>query len=185
MEVAVKGMVFVELLEMAESILGEAAVDEVLAKADLPSGGAYTAVGNYACSELMALVKAFSDHSGAGVDTLQRAFGRWMHDRFVKSYPGFFRDKPDALAMFEAIEGEVHVEVRKLYPDVELPTFDTERPAPGELRMTYSSPRPLADFCHGLVEACVDHYGTPADIHRRDLALPGLNRAEFTVQLRS
>lgn len=183
MGAAVKGMVFVELLEMAESILGEDAVDEVLAKADLASDGAYTAVGNYPCSELMALVKAFSDHSGAEVPDLQRAFGRWMHDRFVKSYPAFFRDKPDALSMFEAIEGEVHVEVRKLYPDVELPTFDTERPRPDELRMTYSSPRPLADFCHGLVEACVDHYGTPASIDRRDETLPGMNRAEFTVRL--
>lgn len=176
-------MVFVELLEMAELILGEDAVDEVLANTPLSTGGAYTAVGNYSCTELMTLVKAFSDYSGADVPDLQRAFGRWMHDRFVKSYPGFFKDKPDALSMFEAIEGEVHVEVRKLYPDVELPTFDTERPQPDELRMTYSSPRPLADFCHGLVEACVDHYGTPASIDRRDIVVPGVNTSEFTVRL--
>jgi hypothetical protein len=185
MGVAVKGMVFVELLEMAESLLGEEAVDDILAKADLPSGGAYTSVGNYSCSELMTLVNAFSAHSGAGVTDLQRAFGHWMHNRFVKAYPGFFRDKEDALSMFEAIEGEVHVEVRKLYPDVELPTFDTERPAPGELKMTYSSPRPLADFCHGLVEACIDHYGAPATIDRHDVAVPGMTRSEFTVRLGS
>jgi hypothetical protein len=179
----VKGMVFVELLEMAESILGEEAVDAVLSKADLASGGAYTAVGNYSCTELMTLVKAFSDFSGAGVPDLQRAFGRWMHERFVKSYPGFFRDKPDALSMFEAIEGEVHVEVRKLYPDVELPRFDTERPTEGELKLIYTSPRPLTDFCHGLIEACVDHYGVPAAIDRQDLAVPGLSSAAFTVRL--
>lgn len=176
-------MVFVELLEMAEQLLGEEAVDEVLARADLPSGGAYTAVGNYSCTELMTLVKAFSDHCGAKVPDLQRAFGRWMHARFVKSYPAFFRDKPDALAMFEAIEDEVHVEVRKLYPDVELPRFDTERPAEGELRLVYTSPRPLTDFCHGLIEACVDHYGAPASIDRQDLAVPGMSSAEFTVRL--
>ncbi len=178
-----KGMVFVELLEMAESILGEDAVDDVLAKTDLASGGAYTAVGNYSCTELMTLVKAFSDHSGAGVSDLQRAFGRWMHGRFVKSYPGFFRDKPDALSMFEAIEGEVHVEVRKLYPDVELPTFDTERPSPDELKLIYTSPRPLTDFCHGLIEACVDHYGVSAEIDRRDIPVQGASSAEFTVRI--
>jgi Haem-NO-binding len=179
----VKGMVFVELLEMAESILGEDAVDEVLSKTELASGGAYTAVGNYSCTELMTLVKALSDYSGAKEPDLQRAFGRWMHERFVKFYPGFFTDKPDALSMFEAIEGEVHVEVRKLYPDVELPRFDTVRPAPGELKMTYTSPRPLTDFCHGLIEACVDHYGATAEIERRDIPVPGASSAEFTVRM--
>jgi hypothetical protein len=176
-------MVFVELLEMAESILGEDVVDEVLAKADLASGGAYSAVGNYPCAELMTLVKAFSDHSGAAVPDLQRAFGRWMHERFVKSYPGFFKDKPDVLSMFESIEGEVHVEVRKLYPDVELPRFDTERPTPDALKMVYTSPRPLTDFCHGLIEACIEHYGVSAEIDRRDIPVHGASSAEFTVRL--
>ena len=37
-----KGVVFVELLKMAETLLGEAAVDDVLDNADLPSGGMYT-----------------------------------------------------------------------------------------------------------------------------------------------
>lgn len=178
-----KGMVFVELLEMAEQLLGEDVVDGILDGAGLASGGAYTAVGNYPCAELMTLVRALSAHTGAAEPDLQRAFGRWMHDRFVKLYPGFFVDKPDALSMLTAIEDEVHVEVRKLYPEVELPTFATQRPSPDELRLTYRSPRPLVDFCHGLVEACVDHFGTPAQIARRDLVSPGESAAEFTVRM--
>lgn len=178
-----KGMVFVELLRMAEAALGEEAVDDVLDRLDLASGGAYNAVGNYPCGELMTIVGAFSAHTGASTAELQRMFGRWMHARFVTSYPGFFADKPDALAMFKAIENEVHVEVRKLYPEVELPTFDTERLAPDRLRMTYRSPRPLSDFCHGLVEACIAHFGRPATVERRDIGRPGESVAEFHVTL--
>jgi hypothetical protein len=33
-------MVFIELLSMAEDAFGEAVVDDVIEKADLPSGGA-------------------------------------------------------------------------------------------------------------------------------------------------
>ncbi|MBD3764325.1 MAG: heme NO-binding domain-containing protein [Rhodobacterales bacterium] len=178
-----KGMVFVELLQMAEELLGEDVVDDVLDRCDLSTGGAYNAVGNYPCSELMTLVQAFSSHVGTPVPELQRRFGHWMHARFVKSYPGFFTDKPDALSMFESIEDEVHVEVRKLYPDVELPRFETERIADQALRLTYRSSRPLSDFCHGLVEACLDHYGQPAQVARRDLSGGGESVAEFTVRL--
>lgn len=178
-----KGMVFVELLQMAEAALGEEEVDRILDRLDLASGGAYNTVGNYPCSELMAIVGALSTHTGAPTADLQRMFGRWMHGRFVTSYPGFFEDKPDALAMFEAIENEVHVEVRKLYPDVELPTFDTERLGPDRLRMTYRSPRPLSDFCRGLLEACVEHFGRPAVIERQDVGRPGESVAEFHVTL--
>ena len=53
-----KGVIFVELLAMAEDAFGEDAVDRVIDEAALPSGGAYTAVGNYPCEELMALVRA-------------------------------------------------------------------------------------------------------------------------------
>lgn len=178
-----KGMVFVELLQMAEEALGEEAVDQVLDGLDLSSGGAYNAVGKYPCSELMRIVAAFSDHTGIPMAELQRKFGHWMHGRFVTAYPAFFADKPDALAMFEAIEDEVHVEVRKLYPEVELPTFETERLAPDRLRMTYRSPRPMSDFCHGLIEGCITHFGRPATVERRDIGSPGESVAEFHITL--
>lgn len=179
-----KGIVFIELLQMAERALGEEAVDQIIEASDLPSGGAYTAVGQYSCGELMTLVQAISAHTGIASPDLKRQFGHWMHAHFVDNYSDFFADKPDALAMLEAIENEVHVEVRKLYPDAELPRFDSERlPGQDALRLTYRSPRALDDFCHGLVEACVAHFGTPAQIDRRDLGQPGETVAEFTVRL--
>ena len=41
-----KGIVFVELLAMAESVSSEEAVDEVLDTLQLESDGAYSTVGN-------------------------------------------------------------------------------------------------------------------------------------------
>lgn len=178
-----KGMVFVELLRMAEDAFGEAAVDEVLDGADLASGGAYNAVGNYSCKELMTLVAAFSERSGASAAELQRQFGHWMLQRFVAGYPGFFVGKADAFEMLEAIEAEVHVEVLKLYPDAELPSFATERMADGALRLVYRSPRPLVPFCHGLIEACVTHFAQRAEITATDRSTDDGAEAEFIVRL--
>lgn len=176
-----KGIVFVELLKMAETLVGEDRVDAVLAQTPLPSGGAYTAVGNYPCAELTALVQGFSATSGVAPGELQRVFGHWMMQVFARHYPDFFHANADALGMLESIESEIHVEVRKLYPDSELPRFDTRRTGHDRLELDYSSPRPLAPFCHGLIEGCLAHYSTTADIAATDRSDAGLTRADFVI----
>lgn len=175
-----KGIVFTELLSMAENTLGEDVMDDILDRLALSNGGAYTAVGFYPCSELQSIVGAISDHTGQATDRLQHAFGGWMLGRFAELYPQFFHGKTCALEMLESIEGEVHVEVAKLYPDAELPRFSTDRPAPDHLRMRYHSARPLAAFCHGLVEATVAHFGQRARIA---VETPAPDRADFDIRL--
>lgn len=177
-----KGIVFVELLAMAEDTFGEEAVDRVIAEATLPSGGAYTAVGSYSCDELISLVGGFSAHSGIPGPELQRLFGHWMMQSFGRHYPGFFADKTTGLEMLESIEDEIHVEVRKLYPDAELPSFDAVRHGADVMDLTYRSPRPLADFCQGLIEACIAKYGETAHITRVDRDAGDMTEADFHIR---
>ena len=53
-----KGLVFTELLEMAETVLSEDEIDEIIDAADLPSGGTYTRGGTYPSEELLTLIGA-------------------------------------------------------------------------------------------------------------------------------
>ncbi|MCT4557184.1 MAG: heme NO-binding domain-containing protein [Pelagimonas sp.] len=176
-----KGLVFTELLAMAENAIGEDAVDDMLDRLTLASDGAYSAVGNYPCSELVQIVGAVSDHTGLSGEALQKMFGAWMFDRFVQGYPQFFDGKSNALEMLDAIENEVHVEVRKLYPDAELPRFDTEWLTGDKMRMTYRSERPLVAFCHGLIEACVAHFEQDGTVFKLPDATA--NKAAFEISL--
>lgn len=180
-----KGIIFVELLKMAEDLLGEDRVDAVIAEARLASGGAYTSVGNYPCAELTTLVQDFSASSGVTQSELQRVFGHWMMGVFVTHYPEFFASNPDALSMLESIEAEIHVEVRKLYPDSELPSFDARRTAPDRLELDYASPRPLAPFCHGLIEGCLSHFGSSADITAQDRSDAEMTRRDFVIHVKA
>lgn len=177
-----KGLVFTELLQMAEGRLGEEMVDGILDSLALSNDGAYSAVGNYPCSELVRIVTAISDRTGVPGADLQRLFGHHMLGRFAQTHPRFFEGKATMLDLLEAIEGEVHVEVRKLYPDAELPTFQTERLDDRTLRMSYSSTRPLSHFCHGLIEACARHFDQPATI---EVTSPpdDPTRASFVIRL--
>ncbi|MCO6177019.1 heme NO-binding domain-containing protein [Ciceribacter sp. RN22] len=180
-----KGIVFIELLAMAEDTLGEGVVDDVIDRAALPSGGAYTSVGRYPCEELMTLIKGFSQQSGIAEAELQRLFGHWMMKSFSRSYPHIFAGRKGSLDMLAAVEQEIHVEVLKLHPDADLPTFDVRRRGPDALDLTYRSPRPLADFCQGLIEACISHFGETASITRTDRLDARMTEAEFRIRLGS
>ena len=176
-----KGIVFTELLAMAEGAVGEAALDEVLDGLELESGGAYSRVGNYPCSELVSIVGALSARTGISGEDLQRRFGAWMLRRFLALYPDFFEGKAGSLEMLDAIEGEVHVEVRKLYPDAELPRFETKWSGPDRLTMRYASPRPLVAFCGGLISECAVHFGDNLNVEVTQTA-PG--EAVFDIERR-
>lgn len=177
-----KGVIFVELVKMAEEAFGETVVDDVLGKADLDNDGAFTTVGNYPCSELVKIVVAFSEHSGLSPEVLQRKFGHWMMEHFVDHYPNFFEGKTDTFSLLEVVDGEIHVEVKKLYPDAELPVFDAVRKTPDHLELTYSSPRPLVAFCHGMIEASLEKFDQEADIQRCPVAHQD-NATTFDIRL--
>ena len=176
-----KGLVFIELLKMAEGALGEATVDRVLDETPLKSGGAYTAVGYYDCAELILLVDAFSRETGIERPELERQFGHWVMDSFAAGYPDHFARHDTAFGMLEAIEDDIHLEVRKLYPDAELPSFSTLRVSATDLEMTYKSDRPLAHFCYGLIEACLKKYGEPGTITMTDRTSVGSGDAVFFI----
>jgi len=178
-----KGLIFVELLKMAEKASNEDLVDGVLDGLELESGGAYSAVGSYSCSELVAIVGGLSEKMNAPASALQEQFGHWMLDHFVENFGQFFSEKHSAFDMLESIDQEVHVEVRKLYPDAELPRFETKRLSQTEMTMTYISARPLQSFCHGLIESCLAHYGEAGQITIDDQSHNEATQVVFNISL--
>ena len=160
-----KGMVFTEFLEMVESKFSADMVDDVIDDSNLPSGGAYTAVGTYDHSELVMMVGALAQRTGLPVAALVHAFGVHMFGRFHALYPSFFSGVTSALDFLEGIETVIHTEVRKLYPDAQLPQFDCTRNVDG-LDMVYSSPRHFGDLAAGLIEGAVAHFGDAVSVAR-------------------
>ncbi|MEO0793795.1 MAG: heme NO-binding domain-containing protein [Verrucomicrobiota bacterium] len=159
-------MVFTELLDMVEDKFGIDMVDNIIDDADLPvSNGSYTAVGTYPHEEIVSLVMQLSKHSGISPDGLLKVFGEHLFARFHKGYPHFFESATDAFSFLQNIDQYIHVEVRKLYPDAELPKFDCELNE-NQLKMTYSSSRHMEDFAEGLIQGCLNHFEEEADIAR-------------------
>jgi hypothetical protein len=176
-----KGIVFCEFVEMMEQEFSADMADEIISGAELESGGAYTTVGTYDHREMLVLVTRLSEKTGAPVPELVKAFGRYLFGRFVELYPAFFDGIDGAFSFLDRIEEHVHVEVKKLYPDAELPTFDTSRPDKDTMIMVYQSRRPFADLALGLIEGCIAHYTEPVDVQMEDLSNEGRTHVRFTL----
>ncbi|AUD03322.1 heme NO-binding domain-containing protein [Spirosoma pollinicola] len=168
-----KGIVFTEFLEMIEDKFGYELVDQLLEESDLPSGGIYTAIGTYDHAEMVTLVSGLSKRMDIPVPDLLRSYGQYMFTSFTRSYRPFVERADSAFALLSSVQHYIHVEVRKLYPDAELPHFTIEQPAENHLRMHYISERKLADFAHGLIEGCLATFGETATITKTNLTDDG------------
>jgi hypothetical protein len=166
----VKGIVFTEFLDMVEAQFTPAVADRMITAAAVPSDGAYTTVGTYDYREIIQLVAQLSALTSIPVPKLLHTFGIYLFDRFVMTYPRLFAGVTSAFSFLERVENHIHVEVRKLYADAELPTFVCDTSTPDRLTMLYRSSRPFADLAEGLIAGCIAHFGESICVHRDDIA---------------
>lgn len=165
-----KGIVFTEFLEMVEDKFSADMVDDIIDDCDLASGGAYTAVGTYPHEEVVALVAALSKHSGISVIDLLKIFGEHLFGQFAKGYPTFFENTTGTLPFLNGIEDVIHAEVKKLYPDAELPRFISEKFTDNQLILVYQSTRHFEDLAEGLIMGCIKYFDEAIELQRQNLS---------------
>ncbi len=152
-----KGVVFNLLEQIVTRDYGEDAWDELLDSAGLE--GAYTSLGSYGDADLAKLVDAASDALAISPDEIVRWLGRNALPLFAVSHPQLFENHVSARTFVLTLNDIIHPEVRKLYPGADVPVFDFETTATGELVMGYRSPRKMCTFAEGLLEGAGEHFG--------------------------
>lgn len=176
-----KGIVFSEFLELVEDKFGLEIADEIIDEADLPSGGAYTSVGTYDHAEIVSLVVLLSEKTEIPVETLLHVFGEHLLTRFVAMYPQFFTNVTNCFDFLDTIENRVHVDVLKLYPEAELPTFETTNKTDDVMEMVYTSNRPFSALAYGLIIGSAKHYGESINIEMIDESTPEKTTVKFKL----
>lgn len=164
-----KGMVFKELLSMVEQNFGEEFADDLIDSLQLDSDGAYTSVGTYDHSEILAIVTKLSEKTGADSRDLVKAFGKHLLATFFKIHPEYFQVE-SASAFLSSVDQFIHIEVKKLYPDAELPKLDFSEVNDTTISIAYESKRPFADLAEGLIEMTFEHFKENVSIETTDLA---------------
>lgn len=174
-------MVFTEFFEWVEQESGYEWVDRLLREVPSQSHGAYTAIGNYPHTELVEFVLHYSAASARPVDLVLKGFGAHMLGVFARFYPQFFDRCPNVMAFLESVDDYIHIEVLKLYPDAQLPRFETTKISNRSLEMVYRSDRGMASLAFGLIEEALRHYGQQGTIGSVSFD----DRTVFSIELNS
>lgn len=164
-----KGVVFAEFFEFVEGRFSLDIAEQLIESSDLPSKAIYTSVGTYDHGEIVVLVSNLATIVGIEVCDLIKEFGRHLSGQFVVKFPAFFDGITSAFEFLPKVDSFVHVEVKKLYPDAELPTFSCVFPDSDKLQMTYESDRNLPDLAEGLIYGCLEHFGEQMEVVRNNV----------------
>jgi hypothetical protein len=159
-----KGIVFAEFLEMVEEKYGLEMVDAIIVNSNLESKGAYTTVGVYPFSEMLQLLQNLSLKTEISTDDLLLVYGEYFFSLIKRNYTSFIERYSDPLDMLASIESHIHVEVLKLYPDSELPTFEVVERTEDSLIMIYKSSRAMHHFGLGLMNKTFEYFNSKATI---------------------
>lgn len=168
-----KGLVFREFLEMVEKEYGYETVDTIIEESQIKSKGVYTSVGTYPHAEMFALIAELGKITKLGSDELLLIFGKYVFSVFLNAYPGFFQHKTSSFQILADVEGTIHVEVLKLYPEAELPTFDVKEQTENKMIMIYQSKRRMASFAEGLILECAKHFNEPVRVEKEYIEQDG------------
>lgn len=174
-----KGLLFTQLFDMVEQEYGYDLVDTLLLTTDLPSGGMYTPAGTYPPQEMSHLLTNLSQHTSKTRAILLQDYGRFMFKMFVVNYRHFIVSATDAFSFLSSVDA-IHVEVKKLYPEAELPGIFVTRLDKQTLHLVYHSRQMMADLAYGLIEGTLAHFNEKAVITQQGLNEDS-SRVEFKI----
>ncbi|PQJ31625.1 hypothetical protein BST92_06640 [Nonlabens arenilitoris] len=175
-----KGIVFTEFLDLVEEKFGLGMVDQIIEQSELPSNGVYTSIGTYSFAEMLQLIQNLSANTGLSIDQLLLAYGEHFFNVIENSYPGLLATYKDPIEMLSSIENHIHIEVRKIYPDAELPTFEVLEKSDQHLIMIYKSSRAMHHFGLGLMNRTFAHFEMTSNIKIEKIKEDG-TEVKFTI----
>ena len=175
-----KGIVFTEFLELVEDKFGLEVANDIIESSNLPSKGAYTAIGTYEFSEMLSLLKNLSEHTQISIDDLLYTYGLHFFHVLEQSYPQIMDKYEKPIDLLSSIDSYIHVEVRKIYPEAELPKFEVLEKTKKTLTLKYISSRSMYAFALGLIEKTFHHYNSSAVIEHTKLNKDG-SEVKFVI----
>jgi len=176
-----KGIILSEFVEFIEHELGEDTAQKIINDSNVESEGAYSRVGLYDYHELIQLLTQAVAETDTEADILLERFSEHLFKVFKRDYSLFFENVGSAAEMLKQIDDHIHVEVQKLYPDAELPSFNYTQDS-GVLTLNYRSPRPLAAVAKSLVGACLRFFGNNETLLKSTIA-SDQKSAQFVIQI--
>ena len=175
-----KGLIFTEFLDLVEQKFGLEMVDRIIEASDLKSEGIYTSVGTYEFSELLQLLNHLSITTQTPTDDLLLVYAEHLFAVLVNAHPDLVRNYNHPMDLIASIENHIHVEVQKIYPDAQLPTFELVERTNDRMELIYKSDKGLYVLGKGLMIETFKLFKVPVDISYEKLNAEG-TKVRFVI----
>jgi len=169
------GIIHLELQNFVVQQHGEAAWRALTDAAGL-SNEIYTPLRSYPDEQLIALVGAAVQLTGADTTALLEAFGEFLAPRYLALYGKLLKPEWRTLDVLEHAENTIHRVVRMREAGALPPRLQAQRVSPTAVRINYDSPRKLCAVARGIARGIGAHFKEKLSIsdeqcmHRGDRA---------------
>lgn len=176
-----KGVVFTEFIEFIENKFGFDISDKMIEDSSTSTDGIFTQAGNYPFEDMLNMVLKLSEITNVPLSDLVQAYGEHLFNRLITIYPKPVSVYNNTFDFVSNVENVVHPEVKKLYPDSDLPSFIDQNLNGNTLEITYVSTKPLMDFAKGLIIGCAKHYNEEIEVSYEVIESSPKFKAKFTI----
>lgn len=159
-----KGFIFTNFIDFIDKSYGLKMVDDMITNSELESKGIYTAFSSYDFSELESMLTYICFKTNLKSEFLLEEFGRFVFPYLIGKHSYIIEKYKDPLNLIAGIESHIHIEVKKLYEDAELPTFSLVEKTKNKLTIIYQSKRGLSYFAIGLMRQTLEHFNVKGDV---------------------
>ena len=159
-----KGFIFTNFIEFVETNHGLEMVDEMITNCNLPSEGIYSSFSNYDFDELVSLLTYVSKKTDVHPEILLEKFGVFVFPYLIGKHSYIIENFDNPIDLIGGIENHIHIEVKKLYNDADLPTFRVVEKTTKKLTIIYNSSKGLTFFAIGLMKETLNHFNVNGSI---------------------
>lgn len=149
-----KGIFFIELLEMVEKEYGPETTELIVGKLGHGNQGVYQAINNYPYEQFMELLSHLSDQVKLSVSDLNKNFGMYLFSRLVILYRPEFAGNSDIFSFLEKVEYFIQVRIQDYFPHTKLQELNIVREGASSISVSYQSRKELIDLAIGLFMGC-------------------------------
>lgn len=136
---------------------GEAAWRTLTDTAGL-TGEIYTPLRSYPDEQIVALVGAAVQLTGADPTVLLESFGEFLAPRYLALYGKLVKPEWRTLDLLEHAENTIHRVVRLREAGAQPPRLQAQRISPTAVRINYDSPRKLCAVARGIARGIASHF---------------------------
>jgi len=109
-------------------------------------------------------------------------FGEFLVPGLVELYASLISPDWRTLDLIEHVEQSIHVVVRKRDPLAKPPEIVAQRVSPGEVVVTYRSPRKLCSLAKGTIKGVAKRYKEQVEITETSCMLSGAPECKLRVR---